>query len=108
MIYHVKASFREETACLFLEKLTDGSVSAQRPDGPEIIASMSRAVVMENGRISWFETCYCPVPLQHERQTVLDAHFTDITTAEIAQHLSLDGTPFMEHLRLLCAASNTA
>lgn len=108
MIYHVKASFREETACLFLEKLNDGRIGAQRPDGPEIIASMSRAVVMENGRVSWSETCFCPVPLQHERQTVLDAHFTDITTAEVAQHITLDGAPFIDHLRVLCARGGAA
>ena len=52
MIYHVKAWFREETACLFLEKLTDGSVSAQRPDGPEIVAAMSHAVFMGDGCIN--------------------------------------------------------
>ncbi|MEO0543263.1 MAG: hypothetical protein AAFY99_05540 [Pseudomonadota bacterium] len=108
MIYHVTARLREETACLFLEKLTDGSVSAQRPDGPEIVASMQRAVVLEDGCISWTETCFCMFPLSHERKTVLDWHFADIATAKVARHIELDGTPFMEHLRALCAAMKTA
>ncbi|MEM8690850.1 MAG: hypothetical protein AAGG57_03115 [Pseudomonadota bacterium] len=108
MIYHATAWFREETACLFLKKLTDGRIAAQRPDGPEIVASMLRAVVMENGRISWTETCYCALPLAHERQTVLDAHFNDIATSEVGQHIVLDGAPFMEHLRALCAKGGVA
>ena len=50
MYYRVTARFLEETAADFLRKLTDGSVSSQRPDGSEIVASMGRAGVTASGR----------------------------------------------------------
>ncbi len=102
MIYHVTARFREETACLFRNQLTNGQVAAQQPDGPEIVASMHRAVVMENRRIAWTETCFCRIPLAHERKTVLDLYFEDIIATEAPYHISLAGLPFMEHLKALC------
>ena len=75
MIYYVTAVFQKETACLFWNKLTKGRVAAQQPDGLEIIASMHRAVILEDQRVAWTETCFCRIPLSHERKTVLDAHF---------------------------------
>ena len=53
MIYHVRAKFRSETAAEFLTKLTDGTIANQRPDGPELVASMDRAVVNAEGQIEW-------------------------------------------------------
>ena len=51
MIYHVQARFRADTAAEFLAKLTDGTISGQRPDGAELVASMQRAVVNSRGLI---------------------------------------------------------
>ena len=82
MIYRVRARFRTDTAAAFLEKLTDGTVQQQSPDGPEIVASMSRAVLNGAGEIEWSELCYCHSPLAHERATVLDAHFDDMSTED--------------------------
>ncbi|MGI9388459.1 MAG: hypothetical protein ACR2O1_00245 [Boseongicola sp.] len=98
MIYHVQAKFRGGTAKSLLKKLTDGTIKEQRPDGEELVASMNRAVVNETGNVEWSETCFCSSPLHHERSTVLDHHFDDITTAPIESHTTYRGRPFMEFL----------
>jgi len=95
MIYKVTAKLKQETASAFLRKLTDGTIAAQKPDGEEIVASMNRAVVSEDGTAIWSETCYCPSPLAHERATIYDHHFTDFTTREIDAHQTFEGRPFM-------------
>jgi hypothetical protein len=56
------------------------TVAKQRPDGEEIVASMKRAVLTGPGVAEWYETCFCPTPLYHERQTQYDFYFTDMTT----------------------------
>ena len=43
MLYRVRAQIIEEKTAEFLEKLTDDSIEQQRPDGQEIVASISRA-----------------------------------------------------------------
>ena len=98
MIYKVHAHFKPETAADFYRKLTDGTIKSQEPDGREIVASMNRAIVGENGIVRWSEKCYCPTPLQHERETVYDHHFTDIRTEEIGDYVEFDGRPLMEYL----------
>ena len=103
MFYRVTARFREETAADFLRKLTDGSVSSQRPDGSEIVASMERAVVIASGRIEWSEVCYCHRPLDHERNTIYDFHFDELTTEAIDGYEEYEGRPFMQHLEELAA-----
>jgi len=99
MIYHVRARFREDTATAFLAKLTDGTIENQRPDGRELIASMKRAVVRNDGVVEWSELCYCDPPLAHERATVLDSHFADISVEPIVAHGNYTGRPFMDYLR---------
>ena len=101
MIYHVQAKLRKATAAALLAKLTDDTIASQRPDGPELVASMQRAVVNAQGKVEWSEMCFCPSPLLHERATVLDAHFDSIVTAPIDAHANYDGQPFMEYLRAL-------
>ncbi len=93
MIYKVRARLRPGTEAALLQKLTDGTVAGQRPDGAEIVASMERAVMTGDGHVEWSETCYCSPPLAHERETVLDHHFDDIETAEIGAYEQYDGTP---------------
>ncbi len=99
MIYHVRARFRVDTAAAFLAKLTDGTIENQRPDGHELVASMKRAVVGEDGLIEWSERCYCETPLAHERATVLDSHFDDISVEPIDAHENHSGRAFMDYLR---------
>ena len=98
MHYTVQARFIPETAADFLRKLTDGTVENQKPDGTEIVASMLRAVIDEEGVVRWSEVCYCATPLLHERATVYDRHFTDIETEEVEGYVEIEGRPFMEFL----------
>ena len=101
MIYQVRARLRPGAEAALLQKLTDGSVASQRPDGAEIVAAMARAVLTGDGQVEWSETCYCSPPLAHERETVLDHHFDAISTREIGAHERYHGTPLMDHLRRL-------
>ena len=101
MIYRVRGRFRTDTAAAFLKKLTDGTVQQQTPDGPEIVASMNRAVLNGDGEIEWSELCYCNPPLAHERATVLDAHFDDMSTKAIGDYQQYEGEPFMKYLMQL-------
>jgi hypothetical protein len=101
VIYHVRAKFREETAADFLAKLSDSTIRDQIPDGSEMFASMDRAVVSSRGLVEWSEMCFCSPPLSHERETVLDRHFDEITTEPIESVVLFDGRSFMEYLRAL-------
>ena len=98
MYYAVTARFKSETAAEFYEKLTDGTIQSQKPDGKEIVASMKRAKISQDGTIRWSEVCYCPTPLQHERATVYDHYFEDIQTEEVEDYVEFEGEDFMEHL----------
>ena len=80
MLYAVSAKLIPDRAGEFFTRLTDGSIAAQRPDGQEIVAAMGRACIGSDGTVRWTETCFCPTPLKHERETVLDRYFTDIET----------------------------
>ncbi len=98
MYYAVTAHFKPETAAELLRKVTDGTIESQKPDGREIVSSMKRAVIDEEGVVQWSEVCYCPTPLQHERATVYDHHFTDLQTKEVEDYVEFEGVPFMEFL----------
>ena len=98
MHYAVTARFKTETAAEFLSRLTDGSIDSQKPDGQEILASMKRATIDTEGIVRWSEKCFCPTPLQHERATVYDDHFTDIETEEIDGYVAFEGKPLIEFL----------
>lgn len=59
-------------------RLGEGSVA-----GDEYLHNMDAARLLEDGRIQWVETCFCPTPLAEEReyweeyfelQKVQDAH----------------------------------
>ena len=91
MIYKVKARVIDETIGEFYRKLADGTVAKQRPDGGEIVASMKRAVLTGPGVAEWYEMCFCPTPLYHERQTQYDFFFTDMTTAEAEGYVEIQG-----------------
>ena len=99
MIYKVRAKLKPGTEATLLARLTDGSVAAQRPDGREIVASMERAALSDDGWVGWTETCYCTPPLKHERETVLDDHFEAMEIAPAEAHERVVGTPLMAHLR---------
>ena len=99
MLYAVTARLVSEHARELRERLGDGSIAEQRPDGGGIVAAMDRARVGADGIARWTETCYCPTPLKHERETVLDRYFTDIETRIIDEPpATFEGEPLMELL----------
>ena len=98
MIYKVNAKFNFNKVKEFHQKLTDGTIQNQKPDGPEIVDSMNRATIDDKGDVSWTELCYCPTPLMHERATVFDKYFTDMKTEPIEDYKTLAGNSFMEKL----------
>lgn len=98
MIYQVKAKFNYDKAREFYQKLLNGTIEKQRPDGAEIVSSMKRATIDDNGDINWTELCYCPTPLQHERATVYDTYFTEMKTEAISNYKTFEGSSFMEKL----------
>ena len=98
MIYKVKARVIEETIGEFYCKLADGTVAKQRPDGEEIVASMKRAVLTAPGVAEWYEMCFCPTPLYHERQTQYDFYFTDMTTTEAEGYGEIKGESLWDYM----------
>ena len=98
MIYQVKAKFNFDKAREFYQKLTDGTIEKQRPDGPEIVSSMNRATIDDKGYIHWTEMCFCATPLQHERATVYDSYFLEMKTEPIPDQKEFEGMSFMEKL----------
>jgi hypothetical protein len=99
MIYKVQARYIEDKASEFFQKLTDGAIASQQPDGQEIVSSMKKAKIVREGIIEWFETCYCDTPLKHERETVYDFYLTDITTELVDAKGEIKGESFWNYLR---------
>jgi len=98
MIYKIKAKFDYTKAKGLYKKLTNGTIQRQKPDGPEMVNSMNRASIDDNGDVNWTELCYCPTPLMHERTTVYDLYFSDMKTEPIKNHKEFEGKSFMERL----------
>ena len=98
MLYKVRAKIIEENLSIFYEKLIDGTIYNQRPDGKEIVASMKRARLIKSGVVEWFENCGCPIPLQHERETQYDNYFSDITTEPVDELGKINGKSFWSYM----------
>ena len=97
-VYKVKARYNTEKLYEFFKKLTDGTITNQKPDGKEIVSSMKRAKITEPGIIEWFEVCYCKTPLQHERETVYDHYLSEITTELVEDYGEVEGKSFWAYL----------
>ncbi len=98
VIYSVKARYIEEKMGEFYQKLADGTIQNQKPDGPEIVNSMKRAKITEPNTIRWSEMCFCPTPLKHERETVYDHFLTDMETEVIDDYIEYEGEFFIDFL----------
>ena len=98
MLYRIRASITQNNMKEFFKKLSDGTIEAQEPDGPEIVASMRRARLTSPGVIEWSETCYCPTPLAHERETVYDHFLSEIEAEEISSPPEIQGESFWDYL----------
>ena len=105
MFYKVRARLKNDTAAELRRRLLDGTVGRQEPDGQEIVDSMQRAVVTDSGDIEWSEVCYCQTPLLHERTTVYDQYFNNLSTEPIENYQQHEGRPFMTYLKELAEAS---
>jgi hypothetical protein len=99
VIYSVKAKFIERKMKEFFQKLTDGTIENQKPDGAEILNSMKRAKITESGVIEWSEMCFCSPPLEHERQTVYDEFFSDMEIKIIDNYKEFEGESFFNYLK---------
>ena len=98
MIYSIRAKFISEKRKEFFQKLTDGTIENQKPDGTEILSSMKRAKIIDIEMIQWSEMCFCPSPLKHERQTVYDQFFTDMEIKVIDDYVQFEGESFFDYL----------
>ena len=94
MIYNVRAKIIEEKLDEFYERFTDGTIENQLPDGEEIVSSMKRAMLTGPGLIEWFKMCFCPTPLQHERETQYDSYFSEIDTEFVHSYGKINGKSF--------------
>ncbi len=82
----------------FYQKLTDGTILNQKPDGQEIVNSMKRAKITAPKIIQWSEMCFCPTPLKHERETIYNHFLTDLETKTIDDYVEFDGESFFDYL----------
>ena len=98
MIYSVKARFIEDKTREFYQKLTDGTIKNQEPDGNEIIESMKRAKITAPNVIEWSEMCFCSTPLKHERETIYDNFLIDFEITRIDDYVDCEGEFFMDFL----------
>jgi len=100
MLYKITATINTAKLKEFYTKLTDGTIASQKPDGQEMLASMKRAKMTQKGLVVWYETCFCAVPLNHERTTVYDHYFetfTPVLVDEVKEDIS--GQSFWEHMK---------
>ncbi len=98
MKYKVKASLLKDKMPAFYKVLTNGTVQKQNPDGAEIVSSMKRSKITGPEIIEWYETCYCPSPLQHERETVFDQYLANIETQLVETIEDIEGESFWLYL----------
>ena len=98
MIYAIKARYIKERMEEFYQKLTDGTIQNQKPDGQEIVNSMKRAKITKPEMIQWSEMCFCSPPLKHERETVYNHFLTVIETEIVDNYIEFDGKLFFDFL----------
>ncbi len=98
MFYSINAKYIEEKTGEFYQKLTDGTILNQKPDGQEIVNSMKRAKITSPKIIQWSEMCFCPTPLKHERETIYNHFLTDLETKTIDDYVEFDGESFFDYL----------
>jgi len=98
VIYSVKARYIEKKMGEFHQKLIDGTIQNQKPDGQEIVNSMKRAKITKPNIIQWSEMCFCSPPLKHERETVYNHFLTDMETEVIDNYVEYEGEFFIDFL----------
>ncbi len=99
MIYSVTAKFDKSKISEFYKKLTDGTISDQKPDGNEIVNSMKRAKLKDDNTIQWSEMCFCDPPLKHEKETVYHKYLYDMNTEPLEDYAEFEGKSFMDYMQ---------
>ena len=59
---------------------------------------MKRAVLTEPGVAEWYEMCFCPSPLYHERTTQYDLHFSEMTAEEVDDYGEVEGDSLWSYM----------
>ena len=123
MRYLVTARVKDGKADELRDAIEDGSLGRGSIAGDEYFRNMETARELEDGRVQWVETCFCPTPLLEEREywqeyfhldKVQDAHARsrcrDLTgdepwaccdcdcTARLEARLQTKGTSFLDKL----------
>lgn len=123
MRYLVTARLRVGKAHELAEAIDNGSLGRDSVAYGEYERNMRDARIDDDGRVRWVEVCYCPTPLQEEREfwepflaleKVQDAHArtrcrdvngeepwacsTCDCTARLEKRLESRGTPFLKTL----------
>ena len=99
MRYHVKATMLEEKMGEFYQKLSDGTITGQKPDGREIVSAIRKAIMTKPLVVEGCETCFCETPLAHERETVYDQYFHDMGIQENNEEPELEGQSYKDDVR---------
>src|SRR5262245_3794866 len=68
---------------------------------------MKRAVLTGPGVAEWYEMCFCPTPLQHERQTQYNSYFTDMTTEPAEGYGEIQGASLWSYMTSKAKAAKT-
>src|SRR4051812_44976755 len=123
MRYLVTARVKPGEERSLQEAIDEGSLGEGSVAGDEYLRNMRDARVDADGRVRWVEVCYCPTPLQEEREywepyfhldKVQDAHARtrcrDLNgdepwgcsdcdcTARLEERLASRGEPFLDAL----------
>jgi hypothetical protein len=68
MRYLVTARVKAGQAAALSAAIEDGTLGEGSVAGGEYFRNMAEARQLDDGRVQWVEVCYCPAPLQEERE----------------------------------------
>ena len=68
MRYLVTARVKTGQEAALAEAIEDGTLGRGSVAGDEYLRNMGDAREHEDGRVQWVEVCFCPTPLQEERE----------------------------------------
>jgi hypothetical protein len=68
MRYLVKAKLKPQRERELLQSIEQGTLGQGSVAGDEYLRNMSEARACDDGSVRWVEVCYCPTPLEEERE----------------------------------------
>jgi hypothetical protein len=69
---------------------------------------MKRTVLIGPGLAEWFEMCFCPTPLHHERQTQYNYYFAGMTTEPAEEYGQIQGASLWSYMASKAEATRRA